>query len=417
VTRAIDALEQQLGIPLFKRSTRQLVLTEQGAYFSPAPCPAGGGGSAAQSLQPLRWRQRGRCGSRCSRASASCWLPRLPDFLARYPGVRLGGCAGQPHGGSRCRERGRGGAHRQARRQQPPYRHLLTNRSLLVASPAYLARHGEPAHPAELAHHNCLIRGHGRQRQHWYFQQGTEREKVAVQGNLPRSGARRCSAPPSRVRRAAAVELDGAAKHRRGHPAAAAARVARLPYEDRQDEIHAVFRGGRFLKPQTRAFIDFLVEAIRPCKGRADRNRPPGETLKCRRRAQGPASENDATATAQRDFRPSGLGESLVIPVGEDVAQALGHGSGWSGRRPASPRCRPAGPGCARAPAHGAGSGSPGPQARRHRARFTTTARREPDLEQGAAPQRHQPPDQGYRHQQRQPGHCVFLPSTRCSPV
>lgn len=33
VTRAIDALEQQLGIPLFKRSTRQLVLTSQGEYF------------------------------------------------------------------------------------------------------------------------------------------------------------------------------------------------------------------------------------------------------------------------------------------------------------------------------------------------------------------------------------------------
>ena len=39
------------------------------------------------------------------------------------------------------------------------------------------------------------------------------------------------------------------------------------PYEVRQDEIHAVFRGGRFLKPQTRAFIDFLVEAIRPLQG------------------------------------------------------------------------------------------------------------------------------------------------------
>ncbi|MNR32219.1 LysR substrate binding domain protein [compost metagenome] len=36
------------------------------------------------------------------------------------------------------------------------------------------------------------------------------------------------------------------------------------PYEDRHDEIYAVFRGGRFLKPQTRAFIDFLIEAIAP---------------------------------------------------------------------------------------------------------------------------------------------------------
>ena len=36
------------------------------------------------------------------------------------------------------------------------------------------------------------------------------------------------------------------------------------PYEDRHDEIHAVFRGGRFLKPQTRAFIDFLIEVMAP---------------------------------------------------------------------------------------------------------------------------------------------------------
>lgn len=34
------------------------------------------------------------------------------------------------------------------------------------------------------------------------------------------------------------------------------------PYESRNDEIHAVFRGGRFLKPQARAFIDFLAERI-----------------------------------------------------------------------------------------------------------------------------------------------------------
>ncbi|WP_290435211.1 LysR family transcriptional regulator, partial [Aeromonas caviae] len=54
VTRAIDALEQQLGIPLFKRSTRQLVLTEQGAYFLARSLPLlEEADQLVQSLQPL----------------------------------------------------------------------------------------------------------------------------------------------------------------------------------------------------------------------------------------------------------------------------------------------------------------------------------------------------------------------------
>ncbi|RWT35493.1 substrate binding domain-containing protein, partial [Aeromonas caviae] len=133
---------------------------------------------------------------------------------------------------------------------------------------AYLARHGEPAHPAELAHHNCLIRGHGRQRQHWYFQQGTEREKVAVQGNLASVGGTPllCAA----LAGCGVLLLSSWMVQQsidEGTLLPLLPEWLASPYEDRQDEIHAVFRGGRFLKPQTRAFIDFLVEAIRPLQG------------------------------------------------------------------------------------------------------------------------------------------------------
>ncbi|MFQ6685649.1 substrate binding domain-containing protein, partial [Bordetella pertussis] len=46
---------------------------------------------------------------------------------------------------------------------------LCATRAHLVASPAYLARHGRPAHPSELARHRCLLyRGDERSPQ-WSF--------------------------------------------------------------------------------------------------------------------------------------------------------------------------------------------------------------------------------------------------------
>ncbi|EOD54309.1 transcriptional regulator [Aeromonas molluscorum 848] len=134
---------------------------------------------------------------------------------------------------------------------------------LLVASPAYLARHGEPATPYEIAGHNCLIRGHGRQRQHWYFSQGY----TAVSGRRARQSHLIGGTPLLDAARAGCgLLLLSSWMVQRGINEGSLQRVLpgwqASPYESRNDEIHAVFRGGRFLKPQTRAFIDFLVERI-----------------------------------------------------------------------------------------------------------------------------------------------------------
>lgn len=293
VTRAIDALEQQLGIPLFKRSTRQLVLTEQGAYFLARSLPLlEEADQLVQSLQPLSVAPEGPLRVSVFESFGASWLsPRLPDFLARYPGVRL-----EVALDNRMVDLDAENVDVAVRIGKPAdsslhTRHLLTNRSLLVASPAYLARHGEPAHPAELAHHNCLIRGHGRQRQHWYFQQGTEREKVAVQGNLASVGGTPllCAALAGCGVRRAAVELDGAARHRRGHPAAAAARVARLP-----------LRGSPGRDPRGvswRPLPQTPDPRLHRLSGRGDQaparaaltaTEPPGETLKTQTPGSGP---------------------------------------------------------------------------------------------------------------------------------
>jgi DNA-binding transcriptional LysR family regulator len=68
-------------------------------------------------------------------------------------------------------------------------RHLAPNRRLLCAAPAYLARHGTPKLPAELARHNCIgIRQGDEAYGLWRLSAGRGRqaksEAVKVRGNL-----------------------------------------------------------------------------------------------------------------------------------------------------------------------------------------------------------------------------------------
>jgi DNA-binding transcriptional LysR family regulator len=73
---------------------------------------------------------------------------------------------------------------------EPPDARILArliapNRRLLCASPAYLARHGTPKSPAELAQHNCIgIRQADPAYGTWRLRSGRRSETVKVRGSL-----------------------------------------------------------------------------------------------------------------------------------------------------------------------------------------------------------------------------------------
>lgn len=54
----------------------------------------------------------------------------------------------------------------------------------LVASPAYLARHGTPQSVADLGEHQCLIFSLSQDSEHWAFGDGTAQQTVAVNGPI-----------------------------------------------------------------------------------------------------------------------------------------------------------------------------------------------------------------------------------------
>ncbi len=85
ISRQVQALEQQLGVPLFERRHRALLLTEAGQLLQR---------SAADALRTLELTTRRIRGLNTSRtltvttvvSFASLWLvPRLPKFRALYP--------------------------------------------------------------------------------------------------------------------------------------------------------------------------------------------------------------------------------------------------------------------------------------------------------------------------------------------
>lgn len=159
ISKQVQALEAQLGARLLLRTTRRHALTEAGQRYY------------ERSLQLLDTLEAARLEVHRAEHEVSGVLrvaapvafgrlhivPRLPAFYARHPRLRVNlqlddafvdlVAAGidvafrvGELGDSRLIARRIGTAHR-----------------VTLAAPSYLARHGEPAHPDELADHNCIV--------------------------------------------------------------------------------------------------------------------------------------------------------------------------------------------------------------------------------------------------------------------
>lgn len=159
VSKRLSSLEARLGTRLLHRTTRRLALTEDGeTAYRWAGHLLGAADDMAQELSAAGPEPRG-----VLRVSASSGFgrnhvaPVLSAFAARFPAVEVRLDAldrpVDPVAEGIDVDVRVGGA-----REPDLYaRRLATNRRVLCASPAYLARHGRPASLAELAGHRCLV--------------------------------------------------------------------------------------------------------------------------------------------------------------------------------------------------------------------------------------------------------------------
>lgn len=187
VTRAVAALEQRIGTRLFNRTTRSVSLTGDGerllektrraiAEFDALESPARADAPLTGTLSltaPVLFGQLHV-------------LPVVTGFLARHPAldVRLLLLDRMVS----LSDEGVDAAVRIGNLRDSSLRARVVGhvRSVVVASPAYLARHGMPRSPDALAHHACIaFSGTTPVVDRWSFRRHGERERsVAVRPRL-----------------------------------------------------------------------------------------------------------------------------------------------------------------------------------------------------------------------------------------
>ena len=171
VTRQIAALETHLGVKLMARSTRRLTLTSAGtAYLEKCRVILNLVEAAETGIAKERQTPRGTIRISLPLSFGLKRLaPLLLGFSQRYPEVALE----MDYSDRRVNliEEGIDLSIRITSRLQPGdvTRKIGSSYMQVLAAPKYLARHGRPQHPSELAHHECLGYTAGGAGQSWQF--------------------------------------------------------------------------------------------------------------------------------------------------------------------------------------------------------------------------------------------------------
>jgi len=135
-------------------------------------------------------------------------------------------------------------------------RKLGSTHRILCASPNYLARHGAPVVPADLARHHCVIAGPSTANAHWVLEGSHGQETVTVSG--------RFAANEMQAVIAAAIAGYGIAQlpHRVAEASIKDRRLRRVldDYTTPVGGLYVVYPSSRHLSPLVKAFIELAAE-------------------------------------------------------------------------------------------------------------------------------------------------------------
>lgn len=265
VTRLVDSLERRIGSPLLNRSTRNVTLTDSGrGYYERANAILAALAEADDQAGAPEGAPRGLLRVSAPVTFATLYIaPLLPALARRYPRLKLDMHLSDSV--SNMVDEAIDVAIRIGTPERQPQliaRMLAPHRRNICASPAYLAQHGTPQSPSDLAVHNCLQFAYGTQRQGWRMQRDEEVQEVLVSGSL--------SVNNSEVLRQAALGGMGLVLLpdwlvRRDIDAGYLVRVLERYQANPGDMdvgIHAVYQANRRGSSKVKAFVDALAEAL-----------------------------------------------------------------------------------------------------------------------------------------------------------
>ena len=263
LSRHVAALETRLGVRLLNRSTRRFVVTDVGQEVRRhALAMLAEADAAVEAVEFARAEPRGLIKASCPVQLAQTTMAQLlPEFLARYPNIRL-----VLHATNRRVDVLNEGFDLALRVRTIPtgedglvMRSFGESRHLLVASGAYLEQRGRPERPEQLAQHATLSFAPETDRHAWDLL-----DSSGTAARIEHSPRLVCHDFP--LLRAAALGGLGIALLPES--------VVRTDIDDGRLEqvlpawtlplgiIHVVFPTRRGLLPSVRAFIDFLAERM-----------------------------------------------------------------------------------------------------------------------------------------------------------
>ncbi|WP_296442629.1 LysR family transcriptional regulator [Rhodoferax sp. UBA5149] len=187
VSRQVDGLEKSLGVALFQRSSRRLLLTDAGEQFLPrAQVIASELADARAALLDAQAAPRGLLSVTAPSAFGRRHIvPVAASFLRTHSLIEL-----DLHLSDQWVDLSSQRADVAVRMGALPDSELLATRlapllRVACASPRYLKEHGRPARPEDLLQHSCLTLASARTPSGWWTFPGSNGDKpLAVHGRL-----------------------------------------------------------------------------------------------------------------------------------------------------------------------------------------------------------------------------------------
>jgi DNA-binding transcriptional LysR family regulator len=258
VTRLIAALEERLGARLLQRTTRSVTLTDAGArYLERARRILADVEEAELATEGERTRPSGRLVVSAPVGFGRLHVsPVMSAYLKRYPDV-----SGELRLEDRVInlvEEGIDLAVRIGHLADSTLvaRHVGEMRRIVVASPAYLRKQGEPKTPDAIASHATIQFGASAVAGEWRFLEEGRDIRANVTPRLSTNSADAAiqyAAQGGGLTRVLAYQAADAIKHGR-------LKIVLAKFEHPALPIHIVYPTSRLLSAKVRTFIDLVVE-------------------------------------------------------------------------------------------------------------------------------------------------------------